>query len=380
MKIFHCDHCGHLLFFENTDCVELRPPRRLPAGPAAGRASTGTRTGEPTAAGARRCRRRPTAGTGSVQNYKDRRQSATGPCRRRRRPALRVVPAHAGHPESRGPGPPRRVVPPRSRQAASAVHADGARPAGAATGPTIRSAGWRSSFSRMPGGERAGADRARRRRHHHQHRRGRRRRARAAAHGDARAVSDAARAHAARERALLLGSPASRRRPELDAFRSLFGDERADYAAALATYYDSGAPADWQDRFVSAYASAHPWEDWAETWAHYLHMVDTLETAAACGLSLRPRRRDEPSLPDAPEPVSPQPAPFSAPDRQLVSADLRAEQPESRARAPRCVPVRPLAAAVAKLRFVDDVVGRVKVGGAREPTVTVAPVPNQPHA
>ncbi len=47
---------------------------------------------------------------------------------------------------------------------------------------------------------------------------------------------------------------------------------------------------------MSLVRSAHPWEDWAETWAHYLHMVDTLETAAACGLSLRPRRDDEPAL------------------------------------------------------------------------------------
>jgi hypothetical protein len=63
-----------------------------------------------------------------------------------------------------------------------------------------------------------------------------------------------------------------------------------------------GAPADWADRFVSTYASAHPWEDWAETWAHYLHMFDTIETAAACGVSLRPRRKDEPSMPRAPDP------------------------------------------------------------------------------
>jgi hypothetical protein len=82
----------------------------------------------------------------------------------------------------------------------------------------------------------------------------------------------------------------------LDSFRQLFGDERRDYAAALKQHYEVGAPADWQNRFVSAYASAHPWEDWAETWAHYLHMTDTLETAAACGLSLRPPRPDEPSL------------------------------------------------------------------------------------
>jgi len=82
----------------------------------------------------------------------------------------------------------------------------------------------------------------------------------------------------------------------LDAFREAFGDERPDYAAALQAHYDAGPPSDWQQRFVSTYASAHPWEDWAETWAHYLHMVDTLETAAACGLSLRPPRRDEPSM------------------------------------------------------------------------------------
>ena len=106
------------------------------------------------------------------------------------------------------------------------------------------------------------------------------------------------------------GIASSRGTPELDEFRSLFGDERADYAAALSTHYEHGAPADWQERFVSAYASSHPWEDWAETWAHYLHMVDTLETAAACGLSLKPRRRDEPALPTMPQPVSPQPAAF----------------------------------------------------------------------
>ena len=82
----------------------------------------------------------------------------------------------------------------------------------------------------------------------------------------------------------------------LDAFRALFGDERADYGQALQRHYDAGAPPEWQQTFVSAYASAHPWEDWAETWAHYLHMTDTLETAAACGLSLRPRRSDEPAL------------------------------------------------------------------------------------
>ena len=85
-------------------------------------------------------------------------------------------------------------------------------------------------------------------------------------------------------------------RPDLARFRALFGDEREDYAAALARHYSEGALADWQAQFVSAYASAHPWEDWAETWAHYLHMTDTLETAAECGLTLRPRREGEPAM------------------------------------------------------------------------------------
>jgi hypothetical protein len=87
----------------------------------------------------------------------------------------------------------------------------------------------------------------------------------------------------------------------LEAFRAQFGDERDDYAAALSQHYANGPSPDWQTRFVTAYASAHPWEDWAETWAHYLHITDTLETAAACGVSIRPRRRDEPSMAKAPE-------------------------------------------------------------------------------
>ena len=74
----------------------------------------------------------------------------------------------------------------------------------------------------------------------------------------------------------------------LEAFRAVFGDERADYAMALERHYRDGAPLGWQDSHVSAYATMHPWEDWAETWAHYLHMMDALDTAAALGLRVRP--------------------------------------------------------------------------------------------
>jgi hypothetical protein len=72
--------------------------------------------------------------------------------------------------------------------------------------------------------------------------------------------------------------------PEREACRATFGDDRADYSDALARHYDAGPPADWPQRFVSAYATMHPWEDWAETFAHYLHIRDTLQTAAAHGV------------------------------------------------------------------------------------------------
>ncbi|WP_338414336.1 putative zinc-binding metallopeptidase [uncultured Sphaerotilus sp.] len=70
----------------------------------------------------------------------------------------------------------------------------------------------------------------------------------------------------------------------LPAFRQTFGDERADYRAALERNYRLGPPPDWANWHVSAYASCHPWEDWAETWAHYLHMVDALDTGLSFGL------------------------------------------------------------------------------------------------
>jgi hypothetical protein len=68
-------------------------------------------------------------------------------------------------------------------------------------------------------------------------------------------------------------------------FRELFGDADADYHQALDRHYEEGAPEGWAERFVSAYASMHPAEDWAETFAHYLHICDALDTSAACGFA-----------------------------------------------------------------------------------------------
>ncbi|MBT9550545.1 MAG: putative zinc-binding metallopeptidase [Hydrogenophaga sp.] len=73
--------------------------------------------------------------------------------------------------------------------------------------------------------------------------------------------------------------------PCLQGFRALFGDEQQDYAAALNAHYQQGAPPGWSGAYISSYASAHPWEDWAETWAHYLHMRDTLDTAVSFGMA-----------------------------------------------------------------------------------------------
>ena len=70
----------------------------------------------------------------------------------------------------------------------------------------------------------------------------------------------------------------------LEPFRQLFGDERASYAEALKRNYEQGPPANWATSYISSYATMHPWEDWAETWAHYMHVVDSLTTAMGFGL------------------------------------------------------------------------------------------------
>ncbi|PCF97123.1 zinc-binding metallopeptidase family protein [Vreelandella nigrificans] len=73
---------------------------------------------------------------------------------------------------------------------------------------------------------------------------------------------------------------------EEDVCRQVFGDHSCPtYADALEQYYQQGAPADWPTRFISAYASMHPWEDFAETFAFYLDMVAVLDTALHMGLS-----------------------------------------------------------------------------------------------
>jgi hypothetical protein len=86
----------------------------------------------------------------------------------------------------------------------------------------------------------------------------------------------------------------------LEPFRALFGDERASYADALKRNYELGPPANWAEAHISSYATMHSWEDWAETWAHFLHVVDTLGTALGFGLEAEDMECDvQPFGPDA---------------------------------------------------------------------------------
>ncbi len=84
--------------------------------------------------------------------------------------------------------------------------------------------------------------------------------------------------------------------PFLDRFRMLFGDEREDYVEALKKHYSRTHLPGWQANFVSVYATSHPWEDFAETWAHYLHIIDTLEMASSFGISIHPKLTRDPAL------------------------------------------------------------------------------------
>ena len=79
----------------------------------------------------------------------------------------------------------------------------------------------------------------------------------------------------------------------LQTFRTIFGNEESNYNNALQTYYQHGAPNNWQHSFISKYATSHPWEDWAETWAHYLHIMDMVETAHFFGLEVNDKTISE---------------------------------------------------------------------------------------
>jgi len=142
----------------------------------------------------------------------------------------------------------------------------------------------------------------------------------------------------------------------LDGFRLLFGDERADYRLALERHYRDGPPPQWEQSFISAYAATHPWEDWAESWAHYMHMVDALETAGAAGLALRPKRIDEPRMRPPADPLSPEQRDFDAMIESWVSLTYVLNNLNRGLGLPDSYPFVLSAPAIEKLRFIHDTI------------------------
>ncbi|MEO8319495.1 MAG: putative zinc-binding metallopeptidase [Bradyrhizobium sp.] len=74
-------------------------------------------------------------------------------------------------------------------------------------------------------------------------------------------------------------------------FQLIFGYESRSYEAALIAYHQRTERSYDRQAFISEYATSHPWEDWAETFAHFLHIVATLDSAAGLPLSLDERSR-----------------------------------------------------------------------------------------
>jgi hypothetical protein len=146
----------------------------------------------------------------------------------------------------------------------------------------------------------------------------------------------------------------------LTAFRGVFGDESADYATALQRHYAEGSPPDWQERHISAYAASHPWEDWAETFAHCLHILDTLEMVDALALGLPPQ---PPTAGDGPPPNAATPGRNDAFDMLLQRWLTLSEAANS---INRCMGLRDLYPFVisptvaGKLRFVHDLLVSIR--------------------
>ena len=145
----------------------------------------------------------------------------------------------------------------------------------------------------------------------------------------------------------------------VEAFRAEFGDETIDYAEALKKHYSTDHGIEWVENFVSSYASSHPWEDWAETWAHYMHMIDALETAAACGLSLKPRRQDEPTLDPLPDIETIRRQSFDRMIEDWLALTYALNNLSRSLGQPDSYPFVLSARAIEKLRFVHDLLPRV---------------------
>ena len=156
----------------------------------------------------------------------------------------------------------------------------------------------------------------------------------------------------------------------LEGFREVFGDEQQDYQRALQDHYARGGTLpDWQEHFVSEYASAHPWEDWAETWAHYLHMVDLLETAASHNMRLTVPGQDR-DVEEVLNPLETGQPDFDTLVEQWVPLTLLVNSLNRSLGQEDAYPFALSPGALEKLRYVHDVISQT-----RSPTTARGPEP-----
>ena len=151
-----------------------------------------------------------------------------------------------------------------------------------------------------------------------------------------------------------------RERGREEAFRGLFGDERIDYGGARQTYYAAKAD-NWQAQYISQYAAMHPWEDWAESFAHYLHMVDGVETGIDHALSLAPAEAVLPTL-DLTTAADAYAMPFDDLLRNWGALIIVLNQFNRGMGLADAYPFVPSATAIEKFRFVDQEVRAARSG------------------
>ena len=153
----------------------------------------------------------------------------------------------------------------------------------------------------------------------------------------------------------------------VEAFREVFGDESQDYQQALQAHYARGGTVtDWQDSFVSEYATAHPWEDWAETWAHYLHMVDLLETAASYNTRVSLPGSDENDVEEVVNPLEGGYPDFNVLVEQWVPLTLLVNSLNRSLGQDDAYPFALSVGALQKLRYVHDVICETRSQVAKE--------------
>lgn len=162
---------------------------------------------------------------------------------------------------------------------------------------------------------------------------------------------------------------------ELAAFREVFGDETIDYAQALADHYGPNSDKVWTDDYVSFYATAHPWEDFAETFAHYLHMVDTLATLAGFDMRMAPFPGPEGHAGPAVD-FDAYRAPTDLLAAQMVPWSFALNTVNRSMGQPDLYPFRLSPAITAKIDYVNRLAAKARDGGAARPAAaSTGPAP-----